>query len=162
MMNLDKTVLFVGAGFSKASGIKSTKELEECFLNFSLNTVTPEPLQNQITEILKKYYRLVFGWEDVGQYPSLDDHFTTLDLTANSGHNIGEYTPRKLRAIRRLSIHRVFDIINSNFSDNSRVETFLKKMHNGKKIQLLLQIGILHWKDIYTIKLKINLIIIMG
>lgn len=136
-MKFNKTVLFVGAGFSKASDIKLTKEVEECFLNFSLNIVTPELLQNQITEILKKYYRDVFGWKGTGQYPALDDHFTTLDLTANSGHNIGEYTPKKLRAIRRLSIHRVFDIINSNFSDNIRVETFLKKMHIGKNNSII-------------------------
>jgi len=33
-------------------------------------------------------------------------------LAANSGHHLGSlYSPRKLRAIRRFSIHRIFDII---------------------------------------------------
>lgn len=58
--------------------------------------------------------------------PSFEDHFTLLDMTANAGHNLGHYyTPSKLRAIRRMSIHRVFEILHQRLHGNPHITKFL-------------------------------------
>jgi len=50
-----------------------------------------------------------------------------LDLSANSDHNLGRvYSLQKLRAIRRLSIHRVFDILDTRFEHNQNVHLLLE------------------------------------
>jgi hypothetical protein len=56
-----------------------------------------------------------------------------LDLAANAGHNLGSgYSPSKLRAIRRFSIHRVFDILDTRYKQNTNVENMLKQLSGGR------------------------------
>ena len=41
--------------------------------------------------------------------PSFEDHFTQIDMAVNSGHNFGpDYDSAKLRAIHKMTIHRIF------------------------------------------------------
>jgi NAD-dependent SIR2 family protein deacetylase len=68
-----------------------------------------------ITARIKEYWQGVFGWRDGEPMPSLEDHFTQIDLAANSGHTLGHsYGPKKLRAIRRMTIHRVFKLLDEH------------------------------------------------
>jgi hypothetical protein len=42
----------------------------------------------------------------------VEDHFTQIDLAANSGHYLGhDYNPKRLRALRRFTIHRMFKLL---------------------------------------------------
>src|SRR5215471_17156279 len=108
----EKLALIVGAGFSVAAKIPSTNHLARRFL------ATPRgagPVDDAITEALTKFWDKVFGSNDTRQ-PTLEEHFTVLDLAANSGHQLGRsYPPRKLRAIRRLSIHRTFQVLDRRY-----------------------------------------------
>jgi hypothetical protein len=76
----------------------------------------------------------------------LEDHFTLLDLSANSGHNLGrEYGPKELRAIRRLTIHRVFQLLDREVSPHPQITEFLRSLAQGAALSVIT----LNW-DIVT------------
>jgi hypothetical protein len=79
-----RIALIVGAGFSAEARLPSTNRLARRFL------APPEPtngvVDKAITEALTTFWQKVFGSaEDLAQ-PTLEDHFTVLDLAANTGH----------------------------------------------------------------------------
>ncbi len=111
-MNNPKLTLILGSGFSKEAGIPTTAELAVEFLKTPDHGVLKEELEICITSALKEFWTEIFGYRDNASPPSLEDHFTVLDLAANSGHHLGvNWSPKRLRAIRRFSIHRVFQIL---------------------------------------------------
>lgn len=120
-----KIALIVGAGLSVAAGVPSTNQLARRFL------ATPRgsgPVDDAITEALTAFWNKVFGASDKTQ-PTLEEHFTVLDLAANTGHQLGRaYPPRKLRAIRRLSIHRTFQVLDRHYRHSRVIEMLLKKV----------------------------------
>ncbi|MBN2578823.1 MAG: hypothetical protein JXB10_07520 [Pirellulales bacterium] len=128
LSDLSDTVAVLGAGFSVAAGLPPVSKLSQEFLNLNDNET-----RRVITANLRKFWRDVFGYEDGMAKPSFEDHFTLLDLAANVGHNIGPcYTPARLRALRRISIHRVFEILDLHFRESNQISTFLKKLVCGK------------------------------
>lgn len=132
MRKFNDTVLFLGAGFSKASGLKTTRDVEKIFLNLGPTNATQDPkLQEEISHLLRKYWHDVFSSTSRRDPPSLEDHFTLLDLAANTGHNLGPYTPVKLRAIRRLSIHRIFDILDEGFKPSIAAKELVTSAKRG-------------------------------
>jgi hypothetical protein len=85
-------------------------------------------IEAEITQQLKRFWKYVFNCDGQADFPSLEDHFTILDLAANSGRNIGpEYTPRKLRAIRRFSIHRIFQILDARYEHSGSIAQLLSR-----------------------------------
>ena len=111
-MDKSKLALIFGSGFSKDAGLPTTSDIPANFLSIPSNTVLTDGIEIEISKILRRFWKEVFGYKDGGPPPSLEDHFTVLDLAANSGHHLGTYySPKKLRAIRRMSIHRVFSLV---------------------------------------------------
>jgi hypothetical protein len=107
-----QTALILGAGFSCEAELPSTKTIVKTFLQSPQYGQLGVQIEDEISHQLEKFWQYAFDYDEQGPLPSLEDHFTVLDLAANSGRNIGpEYTPRKLRAIRRFSIHRIFQIL---------------------------------------------------
>src|SRR5262249_38047295 len=83
-------------------------------------------IEQEISRQLREFWKYVFNFDKQTVFPSLEDHFTILDLAANSGRNIGpEYIPKKLRAIRRLSIQRVFQILDLKYEHSPAIEKLL-------------------------------------
>jgi len=124
-MAKSKVALILGAGFSCEAGLPSTRNIVADFVEPPINGLNPL-IEMEISRQLTKFWKYVFNWNGGPNRPSLEDHFTVLDLAANSGRNIGpEYPPRKLRAIRRLSIHRIFQILNAKYVDSSSIEQLL-------------------------------------
>lgn len=114
MNNKPKLTLILGSGFSAEAGVPTAKKIPSNFLSRPLNSPIPEVLDDTITKVLKYFWETVFGYSRKGYEPTLEDHFTVLDIAANSGHNLGtKLSPKKLRSIRRMSIHRTFQILNS-------------------------------------------------
>ena len=73
------------------------------------------------------FLEYAFHWRDKDQLPSLEDIFTTIDLSANTGHHLGRrYGPRKLRALRRLLIYRVFSILDRRYHGSVDIDRFLE------------------------------------
>lgn len=120
------TTAILGAGFSVPAGVPPTSKISEEFLTFNRDLPTPSFIQKSISDHLRTFWKEAFGYSNGSQVPSFEDHFTMLDLSANSGHNLGRYTPATLRALRRLSIHRVFEILDVSFQSNPSITKFLK------------------------------------
>ena len=131
---MNHTALIAGAGLSKVAGLPTTAQLTKEFLTLGPTNATSAALQLAISHELRAYWERVFGYTDGKLPPSFEDHFTTLDLSANTGHHLGtNYSPKQLRAIRRLSIHRVFDILDSRVEENAALATFLAKLAAGQE-----------------------------
>jgi len=106
-----KIVLFIGAGFSAQSGFPNTRELNEKLLATPAGSAEPS-VEASISEAIAQFWESVFAWKPGMKEPSLEDHFAQIDMAANSGHNLGpDYDSRKLRAIRRMTIHRLWSHI---------------------------------------------------
>lgn len=130
-----KLALILGSGFSKNVGLPTTSCLSKKFL------ITPDyvddnkkRMEEDISKVLKEFWKDIFGYDGDSKPPSMEDHFTLLDLAANSGHHLGKaYNPKRLRAIRRMSIHRVFTLLNNPVSDDREVKKFLATLLDRNK-----------------------------
>lgn len=118
------TAIILGAGFSRCAGLPTQSEFSKFLLSPKFSQA---PLEKAITEVISEFIRDVFGWSSGKPFPSLEDYFTCLDLSANSGHHLGiQYTPKRLRAIRRMTIYRIFQILDHKYRVSSEIENFLK------------------------------------
>lgn len=120
------TAVILGAGFSKCAELPTQAEFFDLLLSPELSQT---PLQKCITDVIEEFLRDVFGWS-VGQpLPTLEDYFTCIDLSANSGHHLGiKYTPKMLRAIRRMTVHRVLQILDYKYKPTAVIHSLLKSM----------------------------------
>lgn len=122
-----KIGLIVGAGLSCEAGLPASEMLPAMILGGGRWEGKP---QEQLTAKLVEFWREAFGCGPGGA-PSLADHFTALDLAANSGHQLGpNWPPRTLRALRRLTIWRLFKIL-SEPGDGNVVPSLLARLGSG-------------------------------
>lgn len=120
------TAVILGAGFSKCAGLPTQPEFFDFLLSPELSRT---PLQKCITEEIERFLRDVFGWDTGAPLPTLEDYFTCIDLSANTGHHLGiQYTPKMLRAIRRMTIHRVLQILDLTYRPSEVIAGFLASM----------------------------------
>lgn len=120
--------LIVGSGFSAEARLPTTADLSKRFLTAPLGEILSTDLEESISAILRHFWQYVFNFTGT-EPPSLEDHFTVLDLAANSGHHLGrEYPPKRLRAIRRMSIHRIFQLLDLEFTRSAAIEELLDKL----------------------------------
>jgi hypothetical protein len=110
----------------------------ESFLETPQNGELDYEIEAEISNQLKKFWEYAFHYSGQAQRPSLEDHFTVLDLAANTGRNIGpEYTPKKLRAIRRLSIHRIFQILDLRYRHSWAIEQLLSNLLQSSDVTVV-------------------------
>jgi NAD-dependent SIR2 family protein deacetylase len=129
---VDQTVIIVGAGFSAVAGIPTTSKLLDNFHDSPPTDTTPGALQLAISTQLKGFWTATFGWNASSKPPTFEDHFTAIDLAANTGHQLGAfYTPSRLRAIRRLSLHRVFETLDQRFTSNYHISQLVTLLVQG-------------------------------
>lgn len=125
--NRPPVALIVGSGFSAEARLPTTTELVNHFLKTPRGVLSGN-LEERITSILTEFWRDIFGFAS-SRSPSLEDHFTVLDLAANSGHHLGtKYPPKKLRAIRRMSIHRIFQLLDLEYRHSEAIEELFGKL----------------------------------
>jgi len=152
-MSRRKIALILGSGFSKEAGLPTTSELSNVFLDSPSDGVLNRKAEDCITEILRQFWKYAFDYEGGDLMPSLEDHFTLLDLSANSGHQLGrQYPPRKLRAIRRMSIHRVFQILDASVGRADRASQLLLRLHEMFDVSIIT----LNWDIVVELLLKAN------
>lgn len=109
-----KVALFLGSGFSAASGLPTTRRLSDELIDPNKENQHLKDLEAFISRTIGVFWEEVFGWRPGARSPSLEDHFTQIDLAANSGHYLGPgYDPKRLRAIRRMTIHRILTRLGS-------------------------------------------------
>ncbi len=120
-----KTAIVLGAGFSVNAGLPTQAE----FSSQLLGTNFVSAIDQRITKAIREYLAQCFHWKEGDALPSLEDMFTMIDLSAGSGHNFGlTFTPKKLRALRRMLIFRTFQILDARFHVSSDIKKFLHKV----------------------------------
>lgn len=120
-----QATVVLGAGFSRNSGIPVQSQIPELLLNYKAEN----EFEMAVSSVLKQFVRDVFGYDGGQNYPSLDDMFTCIDISTNSGHHLGfAYTPMHLRAIRRLLVYRVFSLLDEMYKRNKEVGKLVKTL----------------------------------
>jgi hypothetical protein len=93
------TVIIVGAGFSSYAGLPLQNQFTEEMLRGRSTTGSPtEKLVQRIASFVGTSFNHGELW------PNLEDIFTSIDLSANAGHFLGNYKARGLRDLRRTLI----------------------------------------------------------
>lgn len=135
---MPKLVIFLGSGFSAELGYPTTGQLQEKLLDslgYADDVIRREEF---ISERIREFWRDVFGWKDGQSPPALEDHFTQIDMAANSGHNLGQkYDPRKLRAIRRMTIHRVFKLLDIRLNAPEPARELLQRLASTHELTVI-------------------------
>lgn len=118
---MSKTFI-LGAGFSRCSGLPIQSEFSHLLLSEEFDS----DIDRVITRILHEFLQDVFGWTDGEPLPSLEDIFTCIDLSAGTGHHLGvKYTPKVLRAVRRIAIYRLFSVLDRRFHYSDEISALL-------------------------------------
>ena len=106
----------LGAGFSGNAGIPIQEEFTEALLG---GKGSSEGQNGGVVRFLRNFVSIAFNHlEDAkAQYwPELEDLFTCIDLSANTGHNLGAtFTPGHLRTVRRALIYRIFTMLRERY-----------------------------------------------
>ena len=117
------TTFVLGAGFSKCADLPLQADFSPLMLSDEFAT----PLDKVITRALKQFLREVFGWRPGRELPSLEDIFTCIDLATATGHHLGiKYTPKCLRAIRRMAVYRIFAVLDRQFTYSPEIQRLLE------------------------------------
>jgi hypothetical protein len=136
------TTFVLGAGFSKCADLPLQAEFSSLMFSEEFNT----DIDRVITQAIKDFLQDVFGWHEGGELPLLEDIFTCIDLSAGTGHHLGiKYTPKVLRAIRRMAIYRIFSVLDRRFSYSEDIDrlirSFCKPVKSGPRCSFI----ILNW-----------------
>jgi hypothetical protein len=112
------SVFVVGAGYSSYAGIP----LQMCFTD-ALLSGRGEASGNsgKIVQHVRKFVNRAFNPETTAGaqfWPELEDIFTCIDISANSGHNLGPgFRPSELRTIRRALIYRIITMLRERYRE---------------------------------------------
>ncbi|QND56045.1 hypothetical protein [Mesorhizobium huakuii] len=118
-MSFDLTnLLIVGAGFSANAGLPVASGFTQDLLNVrGLRLDGPSARQ---VAFIRKFVDKVFGEgasRSADDWPELEDIFTLIDLSANTGHHLGtRYSAADLRVVRRAIIVRMIRMLSQAYS----------------------------------------------
>jgi hypothetical protein len=116
-----KHLFIVGAGFSRNAGLPLATEFTQKLLDV---TKLKNPASAIVVECMRSFVDEVFGDRSElapEDWPQLEDLFTTIDLAANTGHNLGpNYSASDLRTIRRTLIVRPILMLSTSFNTKKR------------------------------------------
>jgi SIR2-like domain len=111
-------IYVVGAGFSRNAGLPLANEFTEALLGVS--HLSKDAQSTILAEFLRHFVDDLFGGGTRVKpldWPRLEDLFTTIDLAANTGHNLGpHYSASLLRTVRRALIVRVIRLLRESFA----------------------------------------------
>lgn len=110
-------LLIVGAGFSFNAGLPLASEFTQELLDVSGATL--DPPSRQLADHVRDFVNAAFGEgrnRSAKQWPELEDLFTLVDLSANTGHHLGpDYSAADLRVVRRATIVRMTRMLSLNY-----------------------------------------------
>ena len=114
-----KHLFIVGAGLSANAGLPLTSAFTEFLLSpvYSLLSGAPSrPLVRLLDRYIADIYNGGIAIGAARDWPPLEDVFTSLDLAANSGHNLGSgYSASDLRTVRRALLIRIIYMLNERY-----------------------------------------------
>lgn len=119
----EKVAFILGSGFSKCADIPVQAEFSSLLTSLDFDSQIDRVITNAIKDFLKD----VFGWKEKREIPNLEDIFTFIDLSAGSGHHLGiKYKPNRLRALRRMLIYRIFQVLDHRYKPSADITALLK------------------------------------
>lgn len=117
-----ETAVILGAGFSAESKLPTTRQ----FADSLLDPAFVGGLETVITAALIEFLQQCFRWRESQPLPTFEDMFTMIDMSAGTGHSLGRsFTPKRLRAIRRMLIYRLFSILDRRFEYSPSIRKIL-------------------------------------
>ena len=134
---IPEQALIIGAGFSHYAGLPLQASFTTELLRGSRFTHGPS---KRLVEFLCSYVGDTFHprtESDADRWPDLEDLFTTIDISANSGHHLGhQHSPAVLRTVRRALIARAIRMLRQCYDDKKnkpdteweRLEALLKNI----------------------------------
>jgi len=124
------TAYILGAGFSWNFGLPLQSEFTKALI--TLNNASHIDLSNLLIWTIRRFIRLAFHTTSQSPFevfPSLEDIFTCIDLSSNSGLNFGRgRSPSYLRTIRRILISRIIQILNDSYKPAEYITSFVKHL----------------------------------
>jgi hypothetical protein len=111
-----ETVFIVGAGFSHHAGLPLTTKFTEALLEAREFSGGPS---RTLVDFLSDFIHHAFGHSRRAKakyWPDLEDLFTCVDLSANSGHHLGStFSPADLRTVRRALLSRIIRMLDHRY-----------------------------------------------
>lgn len=113
-----RNLLIVGAGFSVNADLPLASSFTRELLNLrGLKLSGPSVRQ---VKFIRDFVDQVFGEgtsRNADEWPELEDIFTLVDLSANTGHHLGKnYSAARLRVVRRAIIVRMIRMLSQAYS----------------------------------------------
>ncbi|MCX8131729.1 MAG: hypothetical protein N3I35_16745 [Clostridia bacterium] len=144
------TTVILGAGFSKNSGVPVQSEIPGLLISYGKGN----GFENDVNMLLKKFMEEIYGYKGDGHFPNLDDIFTCIDISTNSGHHLGiSYSPLTLRGIRRFLVYRVFSILENCFTPQKYIGSMIELL-NKKSVKT--RYIVLNWDNVLEKYLLMN------
>jgi hypothetical protein len=117
----DRTPVHCRCRLSFHAGLPLTNQFTEKLLDVKrLKLDAPSSL---IVRFLQNFVEKTFGHlpsSSPKDWPHLEDIFTCIDLSANTGHHLGpEYSPSDLRTVRRALIVRIIRMLRHTYTQGS-------------------------------------------
>jgi hypothetical protein len=115
-------LFIVGAGFSRYAGLPLTNDFTMKLLDVAqFQEGGPSALT---VRFLRQFVYDVFDHKTeaaAAVWPQLEDIFTLIDLSANTGHHLGpKYSPSDLRTVRRALIVRIIRMLRQTYTKAKR------------------------------------------
>ena len=114
----ESSVFVVGAGFSLYAGVPLQRDFTDALLS---GRGSASGNSGRIVQHLRKFVNQAFNHKtsaDAKFWPELEDIFTCIDLSANTGHNLGsEFSASDLRTIRRGLIYRIITMLRERYRE---------------------------------------------
>lgn len=111
-------LLIVGAGFSANAGLPLANGFTRNLLN--LRKLKLDGPSAQQVRFIRGFVDQIFGEgveRSADEWPELEDIFTLVDLSANSGHHLGkDYAASDLRVVRRAMLVRMIRMLSQSYS----------------------------------------------
>lgn len=119
---MEQQVLILGAGFSLHAGLPLQSDFTEALL--AARTFADGKPSRVLTDYLCKFVHDSFGHRVDAKacfWPALEDLFTCVDLSANTGHHLGRpYSPAALRTVRRALISRIIRMLREKYAKSEK------------------------------------------
>jgi hypothetical protein len=117
---MDQAII-IGAGFSSYAGLPLQAAFTKQLLDTAHYTKGPS---KRLVDYLCPFVSQTFHpreEHDPDRWPDLEDLFTCIDLSANSGHHLGnEHSPSVLRTVRRALIARTIRMLRQAYEQKQR------------------------------------------
>ncbi|RWO32335.1 MAG: hypothetical protein EOS10_11590 [Mesorhizobium sp.] len=116
-----ENLLIVGAGFSLNAGLPLASAFTSSLLNLSRLKI--DGPSNALVRFVEGFVAKTFAEGRSAaprDWPELEDLFTLVDLSANTGHHLGEYSASDLRLVRRAMIVRMIRMLSQAYYSRER------------------------------------------